>query len=278
MGRLAGPDGIRGFAAFWVVLYHMWGAIQRRETHWVPIEVQHFLNNGFLGVDVFFILSGFIIAYSVIGKPVDRFFIPRFILRRSVRIDPPYWFAIGLAIIFIVMKNHFFVEHKEPLPSFGSIFAHIFYLQDLLEFNSISSVFWTLCLEFQFYILFSFGVFLFNRYGFLTKCSATFSILVVSIFFMIASPWIRFTEDSMPFPGTIIPYLYEFILGIFVCQYVRKKIDHLSLIILTLTVFFSTALYKTAFHALIPLVTVLALVGSSKGWFVFKFLFSKPFR
>ena len=145
--RLKGPDGLRGLAAMWVVVFHIWGAVQRRDTDWVPSSIQTLFEYGFLGVDIFFVLSGFVITYSLIGKPIDRFFVPRFILRRSIRIDPPYWATIGLAIAFILAKNTLFSEHREPLPSLWNVVAHVFYLQDLLEFTAISSVFWTLCLE-----------------------------------------------------------------------------------------------------------------------------------
>jgi peptidoglycan/LPS O-acetylase OafA/YrhL len=41
------------------------------------------------------------------------------------------------------------------LPAVGKVFAHIFYLQDILGLGQFNSVFWTLCLEFQLYLVFS---------------------------------------------------------------------------------------------------------------------------
>jgi peptidoglycan/LPS O-acetylase OafA/YrhL len=101
--RVAELDGLRGIAALWVVFYHLWGAIERREIDWVPSLVSEFLRAGWLGVDIFFMLSGFVITHSVANIRVTLTFIPKFILRRSVRIDPPYWAAIGLAIAFMML-------------------------------------------------------------------------------------------------------------------------------------------------------------------------------
>src|SRR5438552_11928319 len=52
VGSLPALTGLRGIAAFWVVLFHLDAA------HVVP-----FIRNGYLGVDIFFILSGFILSH-----------------------------------------------------------------------------------------------------------------------------------------------------------------------------------------------------------------------
>lgn len=53
--RLYELDGLRGVAALWVGLYHFWGAIQKRDTDWVPESVFEFFEAGFFGVDIFFV-------------------------------------------------------------------------------------------------------------------------------------------------------------------------------------------------------------------------------
>ncbi|MCK2147769.1 acyltransferase family protein [Marinobacter alexandrii] len=272
--RLRGPDGLRGIAALWVVLFHIWGAIQRRDTSWVPSLVQTFLDAGFLGVDIFFVLSGFVITYSLAGKPIGDYFVPKFILRRSIRIDPPYWATIVMAIVFIVAKNIFFPEYQETLPSFESVIAHIFYLQDLLNYPAISSVFWTLCLEFQFYIIFSIMVWLIYRKLPVSAHRVPFFVTGFSFIVMVVSPYFRYTEGSMPVSGTIFPYLYEFLLGILACYYLIGRLRGADLSLLMLTVFLVTVSLKTTLHAIIPAITVVALIGSSKGWRCFQFLVS----
>ena len=63
----------------------------------VPAPLETALKLGFVGVDIFFVLSGFVIAYSVREARITPRFLGRFALRRSIRLDPPYWITIAIA-------------------------------------------------------------------------------------------------------------------------------------------------------------------------------------
>src|SRR5687767_5931716 len=54
-------DGLRGVAATLVVLFHLHGAISRSATDWLWSPIDWIARNGFLGVDIFFVISGFVI-------------------------------------------------------------------------------------------------------------------------------------------------------------------------------------------------------------------------
>ncbi|WP_323753762.1 acyltransferase [Marinobacter sp.] len=270
--RLKGPDGLRGFAALWVVLYHLWSALQRRDTDWVWGYVSDFFEYGFLGVDIFFVLSGFVIAYSLTGRFIDNLFVPRFLVRRSIRIDPPYWLTIVLALIFIGMKNIVFQEYAEPLPSFENIFVHVLYLQDLLGYEAISSVFWTLCLEFQFYIIFSTLLWLFFKGKNALLGNINGFVFVSVLCFVFLSVFFRFSSLSFPVSGTIIPYAYEFSLGIIACQYITGRAHINQLVVVCLIAFFCSYFYKGAIFAVVPIFAVVLMVGSAVGGKFFSFL------
>jgi peptidoglycan/LPS O-acetylase OafA/YrhL len=141
-------DALRGIAALSVVLYHALGANHVAALAGImPAWLYTIISNGKLGVAVFFVISGFVIAHSLRGglTVADA---GRFMLKRSIRLDPPYWFAIAIACSIAVVKGT--EDFSAP-----QILAHFFYLQDLLGFQSISPVFWTLCLELQFYLVFA---------------------------------------------------------------------------------------------------------------------------
>ena len=57
---LAALTGLRFFLAIWVVLFHF----ARFPAAGFPVPVKNILSSGFLGVDVFFLLSGFLMAYN----------------------------------------------------------------------------------------------------------------------------------------------------------------------------------------------------------------------
>jgi len=153
-GRVAAIDGLRGVAALLVVFFHLHEAISRSTAHWLWSPLDWVARNGFLGVDIFFVISGYVIALSVSkGSPTPAYF-GRFILRRSIRLDPPYWSAIVLELALLHATLTFFPDIKVALPSTPQLLSHLVYAQELLGYGSIVPVFWTLCYEIQFYAFF----------------------------------------------------------------------------------------------------------------------------
>ena len=101
-------DGLRGLAATVVVLFHLHGAISRTASGWLWAPIDWIARNGFLGVDIFFVISGFVIALSVSkGAPTFGYF-GRFIVRRSIRLDPPYWSSILLEVLLLHLSLRLF--------------------------------------------------------------------------------------------------------------------------------------------------------------------------
>ena len=154
--------GLRGIAAFWVVLFHAKTLGLLRDT---PLEDGGILTRlifdyGRGGVAVFFVLSGFVIAHSVFGKSVNLRFIGRFALRRSVRLDPPYWISIIVALSLLTYR----AAHSGVRPDiqWPDVLAHFLYLQELLGANEIQVIYWTLTYEIQFYLIYVFSVWAVN--------------------------------------------------------------------------------------------------------------------
>jgi peptidoglycan/LPS O-acetylase OafA/YrhL len=263
--RLHELDGLRGIAAMWVVFYHFWGAIQERDVDWVPEWIGNLFKAGFLGVDIFFVLSGFVIMHSVSNAGASIGFIPRFMLRRSVRIDPPYWGAIALAIILMFLKDQFFPASDVTIPSISTVIAHLFYLQDILELKAISSVFWTLCIEFQFYLIFCFTFFLYINLDDFKKRIFVRFCLVISIIFCFVSPVLRFSSLDFPVPGTIFPFAYEFIIGVMAYFWIQGTLSGRIIFGALLASVIPTIYYMPLYYALTPVLVLGILFLSSKG-------------
>jgi peptidoglycan/LPS O-acetylase OafA/YrhL len=97
--RFVFVDALRGLAALGVVLFHANEGHHITELFgYFPHFLQVGLENGSLGVLIFFVLSGFVIAHSLYEQRMSLSLLGRFTLRRSLRLDPPYWVAIALAI------------------------------------------------------------------------------------------------------------------------------------------------------------------------------------
>ena len=154
-GRFLLVDALRGFAAFIVVLFHVWHKnISPILDIELPRPFEHVVRLGNMGVPIFFVLSGFVIAHSVFGRHISPGYFGRFIVRRSLRLDPAYWASIALAIATLALSGLILRQPGIELPSLTDIAIHLVYLQEILGVPEIVGVYWTLCYEVQFYLVF----------------------------------------------------------------------------------------------------------------------------
>ncbi len=153
-GRFTLIDAFRGIAATSVVVFHVYKQnllVHARAPLIEPLNT--LFVNGYLGVYIFFVLSGFVIAHSVRDAKLTPGYIGRFALRRSLRLDPPYWVAIAAMIMITAVANRSIQDHHAEQPSVAAVAAHLVYVQQFFGFPQILGVFWTLCLEIQFYLV-----------------------------------------------------------------------------------------------------------------------------
>jgi len=159
-GRLHFLDALRGLAALGVMLFHF-AAKSVSPLHdplvaslpgWISWPILHMD----CGVEIFFVLSGFVIALSVDGIRHDLRYAGNFVLRRSLRLDPTYWAAAGLLVIYWLIRwPQYAYEFYVLWGGLRGVLANMFYVQNLsfiYPTSSILGVSWTLCLEVQFYL------------------------------------------------------------------------------------------------------------------------------
>ncbi len=100
--------GIRGFAALWVVLYHIDSSVLGYFNQFMPAHTSFpFIGKGYLGVDLFFLLSGMIMAMTY-GESLARPTLPalrRLAIGRAFRILPLHWLALGGLAMLIPLMN-----------------------------------------------------------------------------------------------------------------------------------------------------------------------------
>lgn len=155
-GRLCFLDALRGVAAGSVLLAHLWGnsALAAPLVDATPAWLAAFFLNAGSGVEIFFVLSGFVIAYSLRTTAISRGAIGRFIVRRQLRLDPPYWVVLGLVLLVAAAERAIPGLVSGPLPDLKTIALNASYLHRFTEVSTLLGVAWTLCIEIQFYLAF----------------------------------------------------------------------------------------------------------------------------
>lgn len=149
--KLTSIHALRGIASLWVCWFHLTRGSSAFPT-WEPLRATGI--NGWLGVDIFFVISGFIIPYVLYRARYSLNQFGIFVLKRLIRLEPPYL----VSIVAILALN--FASTLSPLfrgPPFHIDFTqlalHVGYLIPFSGLKWLNDVYWTLAIEFQYYLL-----------------------------------------------------------------------------------------------------------------------------
>ncbi len=145
--------GLRGFATLWVAAYHFWELAGFPALRMGRIDPSPLLQNGYFSVDIFFVLSAFLVARPFLRAAQGRAPMPSYggyLWRRVRRVVPAYW--ANLAILSALI---WFGTGKSPLDAIG-VLSHLSFLfwytlpPSSVPFNP---VWWTLPIEWWAYFL-----------------------------------------------------------------------------------------------------------------------------
>src|SRR5216683_3486764 len=216
-GRLQSIDALRGIAALGVILYHSvlqtTNAVPDNFFRW-PVKLLQFVSSfGYIGVFLFFVISGFCIhlqwAKSRANQQLRPIQFRSFWKRRIRRLYPPYLIAFALFMLMAALSTginvtHFFVY---------DVVMHLLMLHNLDPHTcySINGVFWTLAIEEQLYLAYFLLLFLRKRWGWgmtLAICAAA----RVSWYFFSHAIWVS-TGVGVPVPEAAAVHWFTWALG-----------------------------------------------------------------
>ena len=143
--RIYQIDLFRFIAASAVLLYHyLYRGYTAGNMSLLRFDgIGEYFRYGYLGVDLFFMISGFVIAFSIKGRSLSKFCYSRF-----KRLYPMYW--ICLIITFVV--SYFFGAPRYAV-SFKQLLANFTMIQELLGQGNIDGAYWSLYVELKFYLI-----------------------------------------------------------------------------------------------------------------------------
>jgi peptidoglycan/LPS O-acetylase OafA/YrhL len=250
--RIEVLDFLRGVASLAVVWHHFFGVLDPGVLHSASYYGQ-------LGVQVFFVISGFIIPYSLYRARYTLRHYGTFVLKRVVRLDPPYFVTIAIIIGLGVLS--WYIPFQKDLVftvTLPQVLLHFAYINVFFGYPWLNDVFWTLAIEFQYYLLIGLAFpLLFSRD--VRVRLASFAALGAMAF--VIRP-----------PAFIFYYIFIFFMGMLTCQYkvalIGKRQYAVLLAAATLLALVTTGFVVTTAAAL----AVCAILFLKMRYRVFQFL------
>ena len=280
-------DGLRGIAVIAIIFYHSQ----------ITIQGYHLFGGGFIGVDIFFVISGYLIT-SIIFKNlvVGTFSFRRFCEKRIRRILPLLIFVILITFPFawLYLYPGDFISYSKSSITSLSFSSNLFYHYSENVFGSIESLYkplfhtWSLSILVQFYILFTIIFFLIFR--FFKKFVIFFLILGFIISLGLAHSLSNYAPNFNFFslPTRVWELLAGSIIAYFEIKYGRSKQKNLNLILpgvglflIAYSIFFfndklNVNIFHPSFKTLLPVIGVCLIIWfSSKNDLITKTLSSK---
>lgn len=211
-------DGLRFLAIFWVVLLHIQILYQIHINPVIPNQgfgklMWRIINNGHMGVPLFFSISGFILGlpfakHHILGA--KKIALKKYFWKRITRLEPPY--IIALLLVFSIKTIFSKAVFFDLLPNLS---ASLFYIHGVVyhTVSKIIPVAWSLEIEIQFYILAPF-IALIYRLGIISRRV----LFLLAIFIM---SFIRNFIDISFF--SFFRYAHYFLVGMLLCDlYITK--------------------------------------------------------
>ena len=213
--RVEWLDSLRALAALWVVAHHAASPGSFARSGFLGVQFGRLLAHGTLAVTAFIALSGFSLGLGAFRKGWRlRASYGEFLRARSIRILPPYYFAILLTLAVTLLARRLLGEGLDATQAqtLGiALLKHLFLVQDLDATNLVDlpgwgdGVFWTIGVEFKIYLLFPLMLMAIRRGGLLMGAgsAALFALAFAAL------PGLRLERK----PG----FIFVFFLGVAAC-------------------------------------------------------------
>lgn len=213
-------DGLRSLAVTMVILFHIW---------------PHSLTGGFIGVDVFFVISGFLIT-SIINKELNAgtFTFKLFYTRRIKRILPVFYtmvFFTSLAAYFLLLPN-FYLKFVETVVSASTYLSNVYFSKTSDYFALDSSAYpllhtWSLSVEEQYYVFWPLVLVLLNKWSKRPKWINLFTIGLMFIASYLFSIYSTQYNSSTGY-YSIFSRAFELMIGSILALFLAQKPNILS--------------------------------------------------
>ena len=206
---------LRGVAAFLVVMTHALGGghLKFPDSYSFLVSFHYLKDFGASGVDIFFVISGFVMVYANRNSFGDRSKTSDFIVRRAIRIVPMYWIFSAVMLALLLFAPSLLSTLRFQLPHAIESFLLLPTANSAGEFYPMLNVGWTLTYEMYFYFIF----------GILLLGSILGSIVVTTIVFSLSVAVGFLIEPKGPVAYMLTnQLLIEFLLGEYIALFLIR--------------------------------------------------------
>ena len=233
--RFESLDALRGVAIFSVMLLHFGERGIASGDSVVHGRIWPLLQHGYLGVQLFFVISGYCITAALYSSRSKEQAFRYFVVRRLRRVFPPYWaslafvLGLGLATIFILKTPS---EVVFPLSPFDWL-CNLLLVQEPFHATNANLVYWSLSIEIQFYLVIA--------------VSLLFPRLIEQWLLLVTAIWL-FTEWSgrISTNGTVLAFWPQFLTGIVAYYFITGKPESRGTAWLLLAAVLAPSMYQSA--------------------------------
>lgn len=239
-----GINLLRGIAATIVCIYHFVSFEDVNGPLFSKTSmIREIAEPGSNGVYIFFVISGFVIPLSLFNNKFKINQLHRFLWKRFLRIEIPYLASI-LLILFV--SSIFSFKNNTPFEFYpDQFFYHLFYLIPFTSYPWYNVIYWTLAIEFQFYLIIALLFFLLNHR------QATVRFISLLLFGL--------TGFVLRDERFIFHFSAIFSSGIALAMYKMNKLDKRILIFILLIDFLNSIYLNGISIALFSITTALAI-------------------
>jgi peptidoglycan/LPS O-acetylase OafA/YrhL len=201
-GHIPELDGVRGIAILLVVIYHAFLFSIRPEAGWIATLASY----GFSGVDLFFVLSGFLITGILLNAKGQPTYFRHFYSKRAFRIWPLYYLLLlcSFGLVPFLSRHAQLPVSELALLEGRNKLVYIFLLQNLWYHGgggpTMLSMTWSLAIEEQFYLVWPWLVLACNR--------SRLAFILAAI--LVLSPWFRLWANLHGVSGENIYFITYF--------------------------------------------------------------------
>jgi peptidoglycan/LPS O-acetylase OafA/YrhL len=254
---------------------------------WLQDLLKYYLRYGYLGVNFFFMLSGFVLSYTYAGLIADqRFSIKEFLIKRIIRIVPLHYVTLLIAIPLVVQSilgdGGFSAHHTFQF--LVKLMAHLTLTQSFIPaipyYFSFNYPSWSISAEMFFYLVFPFAIALVFRKGLLR--SYVYYLLLLITAFLLMTVIRSFYDLHWLFYINPMVRILDFFMGIFLFFFYRivthnhyitsiKATILQALSLLLMLVFFMGIqkvyqVYAYSLYFYVPMAMIIFSFANQEGW------------